>query len=1816
MKTIAAILAGAALAGAALLGVSLFARTSVPARQTKDEDGHVLSALWKEYKAAQAKDLPQDQLNVLEKIKKQAKDQVLAYDFWDASSKYVEVSVRRYWKLRESLQKALETEAMAFPDPIVGYAYLRSYSPLSEMLAYAKKHKETLSKHHNEEFYKGDTRTNKPLSLTFAKYIKNDYEYAFWAIALGPQGKERDEAIPLLKAIIGDSYPTSPYLDFTIADKEPDGSEKWTQGMKAIIDKYPGTAVALYPQGRLDYIRFWKLQDEKKSTETDYKALLADVRHHEAARLAMKGSEADMVRKLEDFIAIDKNLNDKVLYVCLDKGKARVFFRNVKTATLVMKEQEGEKKEVFRQQLTNPKNSFYVLDSLDVTIPDAGDGSFTVEVDSKEKGVINAANEIRLYSYALAVRRSADGLGVFAANAVTGLPLEKATLVVLQDKKEVARIPMTFGPGYTTIPKSPELKMYSRLNYYVEGMDAAGLTRRSPQGWIFSFYDNDDTDDEDKDDEATGYNFLSQLFLNTKVLRPGDTLQYKGLLFKYFNDNGKIFPVKKGTKVNIVLTDPEGDEIGTNENIIEGLGSFAGKFVLPKEVKAGSWSVSFEYEDEGSERETVSSETFYCGDYVLPTFECKFDKMEWAVSPEDSVHFKGTLTSLSGHKLSDATITYKLVSGWRESSESGTLKPDGNGRFDIGCIVKEGYNSLEIIVADATGETLQFQNGMYVSDYMNIDAELLNKADGYQLNSYMNVLTEDVARIKVDIQSDGLNVHDAVADYSLIGPDSKVVFKGKADGGSVLELNLAGAPDGIYALKTVCGTKKFKKYEGTIRFLKFRPGHSIPAGVSHIFHPGESKIQEGGNISFLLGSGEHPIWAVAELCGKDNKVLLSKTVFIPKGSSEHIDIQYLPEYGDNVYLTLLFFSNYSCKRFNSPYYLEKKERELPLKVTRFTDNAAPSSEVTVELESAPGSEAVASVWDKASDAIMPNRWGRVFVPFKEAAPIMPSVMVSTPYYGSFRAYGMNRPYDAVRMEKAYAVTSAAQIPVLSDEIDIVDDAIAEGISNDLQEIKVMGYAEEVVIPEVRSNFSEALYFEPYLRADADGHVRFSFKTSDKLSTYRLAVFAHDSLLRNNVVEKEFKVTIPVKVDVLNPEFLYDGDRFSLTATVSSEASSDLSGKLTVYQYDGADYRNLQPLSITTEAVTVPAGGVLKQQFPVTLSESEGPTSAVRGLLVSFKGDDGTTDAMFITVPVLERAQTLTESHSAVLLAGADKDALMKELQGRFTGTTAYGAVASEISVLDMVKEVLNGKLEEPREDVVSLTEALYVRMTLSYLKEISPLASLGRNDKRDTLVETSPSSVMLSDSHVTLSEVEGSLLERIFALQNEDGGFAWFKGFKYSPILTAIVLGRFHKMRFLHFDRNDNSVTLSEVEGSLAKAVKYLDANHFSKASVLYWCGGISDEQYMNIRAAYANVPFEAPSKSDKDSYKTFEKFKKNAAEYLTPEKARGLNGYIMAKARRLATLELLASSAEGKKLAKAWGVKTSAKIERSAKEDVASLVQYAVRHRDGGWYYPNAVMPWRGLLETEAYAHTILASLLDDAATGDGIRPEAVGVWGSVSPSMDSSDRRQSGAIGNSNDIANGIRLWLMLQKETQHWDTTPDFVDAVACILEGSKEVLDTKVLTLTKTYRKPFEEIVAAGNGFTIGREFFREVTGEGGKIVRQPMTQGETVHKGEKITAIFHVYNEENRSFVRLHAPREATLRPVNQISGHTWKGYREVRTTYTDWFFDSFPEEKVDIAEEYFVTQTGTFACGVPEIESLYAPHYRANASFPGVLKAE
>ncbi|MCQ2146750.1 MAG: hypothetical protein MJZ16_04450, partial [Bacteroidales bacterium] len=206
--------------------------------------------------------------------------------------------------------------------------------------------------------------------------------------------------------------------------------------------------------------------------------------------------------------------------------------------------------------------------------------------------------------------------------------------------------------------------------------------------------------------------------------------------------------------------------------------------------------------------------------------------------------------------------------------------------------------------------------------------------------------------------------------------------------------------------------------------------------------------------------------------------------------------------------------------------------------------------------------------------------------------------------------------------------------------------------------------------------------------------------------------------------------------------------------------------------------------------------------------------------------------------------------------------------------------------------------------------------------------------------------------------------------------------------------------------------------------------------------------------------------------------------------------------------------------------------------------------------------------LETEIYAHTLLCEMFKDE---------------------DSS-------------LSDDIRLWLMIQKETQQWKSDPTTVLAIAAIMDGSSSLLETSVITLTATGMQQFKEIKAAANGFRVSTAYYRK---DGNKWMA--VKEGETLHIGDKIRAVHSVYSDENRSFVKMVTSRPACLKPDSPVSGrYGWRLYRDVRLNSTEWWWDAFAEESTRYEEYFTVSQEGVFQSSASVIECLYSPSWRAN----------
>lgn len=1754
------------------------------------KDGLVLTGLWKDYDAAVKADRPKEMLAVLDTIISKAKAGRLHYDFYHAACQRMTVAARRDWKQRDEFNAWLDKEVGEYDEPIVTFRHRLSKESAASMTDYVLVSKARLQAARNGAFY------DDGLDELWTGLVGDDYEYALWILGVM---RRSEKAMSLLEEYVGGSYPKSAYLEFrrivgrSYSYKDEGRAEK-AEAMRSFARKYDGRAVSLYAKAVLLKDRFDSLSRVRPSSSADlersYKSLYADCLEVEKERLSYtKGIDKKIAGKMDDFKSLSQVLDKKEIDISFEKGVVVLKLRNLDKVKVEFVRDAKSARPLIRKTITNPDNRFYLQDTVEVGLPVCDDGKYLFKV---RNGKVAAKAEWTRQTLSIAHRADSEALRFFVADYMTGEPLEKVDLELVRSENTVAVVrDVALGKdGFTPLPEEivSALKK-GAVSYLVASYrDKDGFLHKTADHYIYG--DAGSTSFVEKDASGT----YCEVFTDKSAYNPGETVGFKAVLYRG-DISRSLQTFGSGAGVKAELVNPEGKTLCDKELKTNEYGSVAGSFDLPAEGRNGSFQVRITSGD------LEVSKWIVVDEFILPTYDLSFDTADRLFIVGDTVEVSGKVFSFSGHPLSSAAVSYSL--GRRGGTlASGQLTLEEDGSFTVRFATKDddyygGFLNLTVKVVDSTGETKEFSKYVPVLDYFSLVADVTNASAGAVEPSRKDgrgtpcMVSGDKAVVLFgaeDIMRNKMTSPVEVS-YSLTDASGERVVSGKTFTGRTEEIALPKA--GLYSLEAESrivredGRKVSAKKQVMILRVD-DTAVTLDAKVRNFFKPvgdcADGWLRSGEEIKVQFGAGEGPVWAVVELFGDKRQLLEHKIVYLDgkvgeTGSVTFLTYNYKEDYPDAVRLMVRYFRDDTCSSFDKEFKRERSTLELPLEFSTFTDKALPGKEYSLTLKSAPGVEAVAAVFDKSSESISPNEW-----PTVRLSEFGAEMVYVTSSLGGVRGQVL---YDemligyAPRQAKARGLgrnNASERVGLMADSADggYVESSAAPVLMMSKAEL-----AEEEVTSQgvaVRSDFSSSLAFEPFLRSGADGRMFMKFRTSDKLSTFIVQVWAHTKEMRNACVRREVVVTVPVKVALVEPKYLYRGDKYVLRATVSNSSDKSVAGVAALQTYSSKDYEGSRPFASRTRGVTVPAGGSVAVEFEVDPKDHD-----ELGLKVVFADNAKTfSDGVFVSLPVREARQTLTEAHSAVLTAGADRDALVRRLESEFTGTTSKGAEVKEVDIRQMVLDALPSKVEPTGKDVLSLTEALYVRKVA---------ASLGAK------VE-----VKMSDE---------ALVERIKACLNAGGGFGWFEGFRSSPIVTAVVLERFAKMR-------DAGIDYGGIDAD--SSVKWLDSNQFLHGGVSpRWCGRLSMEEYAYVRSMYSSVPFDvsAQTRNEKSDYsRNFKDFRKEVKDYLLPsaKNGRGLDGQILAKTRRIKTLANLVGNDGGLALASSWGVRFSAasRMNQSIAADVQSLLEYAVPHVSGGWYYPNAVMPFRGLLASEAYAHSMLCDLLSS---------EYVGSAEVTSPTEDVTARQ----------IADGIRLWLMLQKETQKWDVDPAFVDAVNSVLSGSADILATKVVSLTKTYTVPFSRIVAAGNGFSIERHFYKKVDGGNGKDGRLEIFPGMKLKVGDRITAEYRIWSQENRSFIRLTAPREAAFRPVDQLSGaYGWRlnplsvagawsitpqGYRDVKSDRTEYWFDVYPEEKTTVAEDFYITQEGTFSAPVVTIESLYAPHYRANASFGGSL---
>ena len=1735
-----------------------------------------LSKEWKAYDRLSRRDRPRDQIEKLHEIRALARTYRLPDDFLRTCREEKRVYSRQNWKSTDSLSTALLEAVESYGEPLLTYRWL------DRDFKYAKVHRDELETSYSPALQDGMIPF---LQTRDENDIPDDFEWVLWDRLTRYPGLVPDsEEYRLLYEKIGDRYPARPYLQY-LAARQADDREA---ALKKLAKQYAGDPFFFILEKAILDERLFQLRRNANVTEAEARKLYDDAE----AFIKMEKAEKGVHRRMDLYVdlsvdEIRRTLKASSLSIRFLQDSIVLTGRNFGRVTLTFVSDENRKTVSFR----NRDGRFYALDTVKAPIPTLPDGEY--DVYSEGYGVRSSYVKQTL---SLGARRQGEDYAIYVADYLTGEPVSSATIRLKygrrQNKVLEREIPMN-TQGFTPLPAD----FQKQIGRKAALLEARVGERRSAVVVV--------SEPEDTFEPPTA-TIHARVFKERGAYRPGDTLKAKAVLFEG-DLHDQVKTLSAGKDVKVLISDTERKRLAAIDLKTNAFGSVAWEWDIPKGERNGLWNIEIVHK-----KQTLARSSFRVDNFVLPTFELTFDPQEGPYLPDSAFVVKGKVESYSGHPVDgislDGLVTRNGSVSWR-----GSVTIDKEGSFQIPLKLSDrGEYCLSIKALDATGETRDFEHRFTVSYGLSLKAELENAASGdFTIQSATlekTVLTESVAHIAWSIKSGQTPVLMPVT-YWLVDSEGNTLREGTSE--EALELDLSDCPDGLYFLQA---TVRAGKANARVDLPILKVTSALNAPVRSVFLSGETEIEYGQRIKARLGAGAGPLWAVTTLYAPDGSVLESRMVHLDGVKSlKNLEFIYKGTYPDAVRLEVFYFRDAEQVVHEAVYHRVRHAMDLPLTFSRFQDRTRPSAPYTLSLQTEPNVEMSVAVFDKSLDAMAPSVWSRVdLLPptFREAwsrtaagkitgesimivpggvgpvwgvvvdangEPIIGATVIAsgtqrgaiTDLEGHFSldvSIGTILEITSIGYHSESVPAASGMRVVLEEDAQLLNEVVvaAYGVQRKtaiatlspkirIPKIRIRGvssvavpedaYVEEM--PEIsdddfREVFSEALAFEPFLYPDSEGKVDVVFNTSDKLSTYHVNVFAHDPSMRNAVLRKDLVVTIPVQISVTPPRYLYEEDKYILSASVSNISNDTLSGRLylRVEMDDAVEER--QPTYAQAAELTVPAGGTAAALFTITAPPSFQPSfvgwwdDPKLDLRLVFEGD-GFTDAVRIPVPVNRAEQSLTESHSA--LAGPEAVDSLRRMFVNLPGDQA------EVTYR-MLREVAETGLEQwtaPEDpDALSRSADFYAR------------ALLGR------------------DTTGTLAS--------LLALRQDDGGFAWTEGMESSPVVTAALLERFAVLR-------NRGIAIPDMK----ETVRYLDNSQFGNWWPM-WCGGLSDEQYMDIRAMWSDVPFDLTGVEEKAVRRfRLHDFRRFARKYLTPGRYDYANGWILDKARRVRTLRNLTASEAGIALAKAWGetLFTASRFKKSISNDLISLQQYAVRHPSGGVYYPNAVLPFKGLLSSEVYAHTLLASLLDGP-------------------------------------VSDGLKFWLILQNETQSWTGDPAYVDALQAVLTAPDSLLNRQIVTLTASGSVPFADIQASGNGMRIERKFYLEEDGK-----RTELQTGDTLFVGDKLVARYELWSAENRSFVRVDAFREACFVPVDQLSGQAlgyfgpirvdglWtrlpQCYRDIRADRTCWWLDVCPEESSTWEESFFITQAGTFTAPVITVEALYASQYRANAAYSAPL---
>jgi uncharacterized protein YfaS (alpha-2-macroglobulin family) len=768
----------------------------------------------------------------------------------------------------------------------------------------------------------------------------------------------------------------------------------------------------------------------------------------------------------------------------------------------------------------------------------------------------------------------------------------------------------------------------------------------------------------------------------------------------------------------------------------------------------------------------------------------------------------------------------------------------------------------------------------------------------------------------------------------------------------------------------------------------------------------------------------------------------------------------------------------------------------------------------------------------------------------------------------------------------------------------------------------------------RKNLQETAFFFPHLETDAEGTVRFSFKTPEALTRWNLQLLAHTKTLKHaaqtysTVTQKELMVLPNL------PRFLREGDTITLISKIANLSDQPLSGQAQLeltHAITGAVRNDVLKNTPKSQLFHVDANGNTTVSWQLVVPEDL-PAVQYKILAKTATFSDGQQDIL----PVLSNRMLVTETLPMWVGSGEKKSFTLEKLKNNPTSTGKNHKLTLEVTSNPIwyAIQALPFLMEYPYECSEQTFARYYANALASHIATSSPkvkqvfeqwrnsdalLSNLEKNQElkamlieetpwlRDAQSETDQKKriALLFDMNKMRNE-QTRTLQKLKDNQLPSGGWPWFKGGRENRSITQHILmgmGELHKLIGTNNENTKTSLSLIST-----KALDYLD-----KAFI---------EEYKSMKARTDNL--------QKDHLSTAQVHYLYLRSFFThiplPEGAKEIQKYYLDQAGRFWThQDLYTKGLLALVLARENDTETAQKIVRSLKEN--SVVSEQL-----GMYWKENTHSWLWYKDPIATQALLIAAFTE---------------------------------IEGATKTVDQLKIWLLKNKQTNQWGTTKATTQAIyALLLQGSDwasltETVGVNVGGAPVLPKIPENLAVEAGTGYFKTSWNGAEVTpkmatvdlekkGAGvawGTLYWQyfenldQITKAETplalqkilflkrnTETGEQLTEITNttpvqvgdlvririvLRADRPMDFLHMKDMRAAGLEPTTVLSTYQWQDglgyYQSTKDAATHFFFDYLPKGVYVFEYDLRVNHAGNFSNGITTIQSMYAPEFSSHS---------